>query len=96
MQEGGIPLNIRQWECAGCQTVHIRDENAGINGLRKVLRDLLKKNGGEYPSIVSGSDRAFVEKRWAWSVLPSGITCNAAGVWLRCKSQLQEIKPRAW
>ena len=71
--EEGIPLTVREWNCSQCQVTHIRDENAGINGLRKVLRDLPQKNKGEYPLIVSGSDLAFVKKRWAWSVLPSGI-----------------------
>jgi|GEM_PF-993084 putative transposase len=75
----GIPPNVRQWQCPGCQAIHIRDENAGINGLRKVLRDLSKKNEGEYPSIVSGSDRAFVQERWAWSVLPSGVLVTPRG-----------------
>lgn len=73
VEEQGIPVSLRQWQCAQCQAVHIRDENAAINGLRKVLRDLSPKNEGEYPSIVSGSDLAFVQKRWAWCVLPSGV-----------------------
>lgn len=75
----GIPPNVRQWQCPGCQALHIRDENAGINGLRRVLRDLSKKSEGEYPSIVSGSDLSFVQKRWAWSVLPSGVLVTPRG-----------------
>lgn len=77
--EEGIAPHIRQWECPGCQVIHIRDENAGINGLRKVLRDLPKKNEGENPSVVSGSDRAFVKERWAWGVLPSGVLVMPRG-----------------
>ncbi len=73
IEEQGIPVFLRQWQCPQCQTVHIRDENAAINGLRKILRDLPQKKGGEYPSIVSGSDLAFIQKRWAWCVLPNGV-----------------------
>lgn len=73
IEERGIDVSLRQWQCPQCQTVHIRDENAAINGLRKILRDLPQKNEGEYPSIVSGSDLAFIQERWAWCVLPNGV-----------------------
>jgi len=73
IEECGIPVSLRQWQCPQCKTVHIRDENAAINGLRKILRDLSPKNEGEYPSIVSGSDLAFIQQRWAWCVLPNGV-----------------------
>src|SRR3990167_3064314 len=73
IQEEGIPLAIRQWQCPDCQTKHLRDENAAINGLRKVLRDLPTKSGGEIPSQVSSPDLDPVKERWAWSVLPSGV-----------------------
>lgn len=79
VEQQGIPVLIRQWTCPQCQTVHIRDENAAINGLKKVLRDLPQKNEGEYPLIVSGSDLAFVKKRWAWCVLPSGVHMTPRG-----------------
>ena len=77
--EQGIPVTLRQWQCPQCQTEHIRDENAAINGLKKVLRDLPQKNEGEYPSIVSGSDLALVKERWAWCVLPSGVFIHPRG-----------------
>ena len=38
--EGGLSPKIRVWQCSECQTMHIRDENAAVNGLSKVLRDL--------------------------------------------------------
>ena len=74
--EGGIAPSLRQWQC---QAVHIRDENAAFNGLRKVLRDLPTKIEGEIPSLVSGSDLAFVKERWAWCILPSGIRVMPRG-----------------
>jgi putative transposase len=79
VEEKGIPVALREWECLQCQTVHIRDENAAINGLRKIWGDLSLKNEGEFPSIVSGSDLAFVKKRWAWCVLPSGVLVTPRG-----------------
>ncbi len=79
VEEQGIPVSVRQWRCPQCQTEHVRDENAAINGLRKVLRDLPQKNEGGYPSIVSGSDPAFVKERWAWCVLPSGVRVTLRG-----------------
>ncbi len=79
VEQLGIPLAVRKWQCPECQAIHIRDENAGINGLKKVLRDLSKKNEEEYSSLVSGSDLAFVQERWAWSVLPSGVLVTPRG-----------------
>jgi putative transposase len=79
VEEQGIPVSLRKWRCPQCQTEHIRDENAAINGLRKILRHLLQNNEGEIPSIVSGSDLAFVKERWAWRVLPSGVWITPRG-----------------
>lgn len=79
IEEQGIPVSLRQWCCPQCQTVHIRDENAAINGLRKILRDLSPNNEGTYPSIVSSSDLAFIKERWAWCILPSGVLITPRG-----------------
>lgn len=79
VEEKGIPVILRQWQCPRCEAIHIRDENAAVNGLRKVLRDFPIKTGGEIPSIVSGSDLAFIKERWAWSVLPSGVHVTLRG-----------------
>ncbi len=79
VEEQGIPVTLRQWQCPQCQTEHIRDENAAINGLRKVLRDLPQKHEGKLPPIVSGSDLAFVKERWAWCVSPSGVFIHPRG-----------------
>ena len=79
VEEQGIPVSLRQWECPQCKTMHIRDENAAINGLRKVLRDLPTKTEGEIPSQVSGSDLTLIKERWAWCVLPSGVHVTPRG-----------------
>lgn len=76
--EGGLAPSIRSWECAGCNTWHIRDENAAKNGLSKVLRDLSIKSE-LLSSQVSCSDLVSIVKRWAWRVLPSGIRCILRG-----------------
>ena len=79
VEEQGIPVALRQWQCPECQTIHIRGENAAINGLKKVLRDLSIKEGGENPPLVSGSDPVFVKERWAWCILPSGVSIMPRG-----------------
>ena len=76
--EGGIPLAIRKWECPHCKTFHIRDENAAINGLKKILWDLKEKKE-VLASIVSGSDLGSVKERWAWCVSASGVVSTLRG-----------------
>lgn len=68
----GLCPSIRTWECPTCQTPHIRDENAAQNGLKRVLRDLIKK-GETLVSLVPGSGLVSIIERWAWCVLPSGV-----------------------
>jgi hypothetical protein len=79
VEEQGIPPALRHWQCSGCKTMHNRDENAAINGLRKALRDLPTKTEGEIPLQVSGSDLALIQERWAWCVLPSGVLVTPRG-----------------
>jgi putative transposase len=37
---GGIPPEEQEWTCPGCGRRHIRDENAALNGLARVLAKL--------------------------------------------------------
>ncbi len=73
VQEGGIPLSKRVWKCPHCQKEHIRDENAAINGMRKVIPELVQKCEGVFPSLVPCSGLFHVNERWAWNVLPSRV-----------------------
>ena len=76
--EEGLAPSIREWCCAGCKTIHHRDENSAINGLRKVLRDF-STNSETIVSQVPGSGLALVKERWAWCALPSGMRCILRG-----------------
>lgn len=76
--EGGIDPSCREWECKECKTLHHRDENSAVNGLRKVLGDFSAK-GETLVSQVPGSGLALIQERWAWCVLPSGIRCIPRG-----------------
>ncbi len=65
----GIPPAIRQWQCECCKSLHIRDENAAINGLKKLLHEFPIENELLVPSL----GPVLIKKRWAWTVLPSGV-----------------------
>jgi putative transposase len=92
--KSGLTPDIRKWECPCCKTMHLRDENAGQNGLKKILRDL-EKNCETKVSLVPGSGLAPVTERWAWRVLPSGIKHIPRGQEQLFKEQRQEIKLEA-
>ena len=96
VEPGGIPVNIRKWKCPKCDAEHIRDENAAINGLKKVLLDLSKKQEeGEMPfSLVSCSDPAFIKKRSAWCVLPSGVKITSRGQNSNSHCSIRKLKRR--
>ena len=76
--EGGLHPSIRQWECSGCKTQHIRDENAAINGLDRILSDLTENSGIIFPQV-SCSD-LVVKQRCAWRVSTSGVIIKHRGV----------------
>lgn len=89
----GLCPSIRMWQCPECQVIHMRDENAAQNGLKKVLRDFREK----YETIVSsvsGSDLVPVLEQWAWRVLPSRVMVTLRGQ-NSMNMQRQEIKLEA-
>jgi putative transposase len=94
VHEDGLSPSIRQWPCPVCQTQHIRDENAAINGLRRVVRDLPQEYGTNVP-IVPCSGLVSVEERWAWRVLPRGVVIHSSKGTDSEQSQRQEINSRA-
>jgi len=70
----GIAPGIRSWTCPICQTDHLRDENAAINGLQRELRNSpIKLDEKLFSSKVPSSGLVSVIERWAWRVLPSGV-----------------------
>lgn len=75
----GIHPSIRSWKCPSCQAIHGRDENAAINGLKKILRDFLQ-NGKTTVLQVPCSGLFQILERWAWCVLPSGVCKTLQGL----------------
>lgn len=90
---GGLCPSIREWECPGCKVLHIRDENAGVNGHRKILRDFQKIEEAKVSSV-PGSGLVSIKKRCVWRVLPSGVATLRGGTTAN-KSQRQKIKSKA-
>ena len=90
---GGLCPSIREWKCPECKALHIRDENAAVNGHRKILRDL-QKIGETKVSLVPGSGLVSIKERCVWRVLPSGVVTLRGGK-TASKSQRQEIKLKA-
>jgi putative transposase len=90
--EGGLDPSIRRWICPGCQTNHIRDENAAKNGLTRVLQDPKCET---FVSQVPSSGLVTIRERWAWCVRPSGILTTPWRALNRERSQRQVIKTKA-
>jgi len=60
---GGIPTEIRAWDCPKCGTHHLRDENSARNGLARLLEILLPGSGLSFV--------AAPQKRCTWRAMPS-------------------------
>ncbi len=68
--KGGIPPDIRVWFCDSCQTRHLRDENSGRNGLKRILEKLVPG---------SGQRAVQVTARCTWRVTPTGVLVLPGG-----------------
>ena len=90
-KKGGSLYNTEYGGCPSCETVHIRDENAAINGIRKIIQEL-KNYEGVNPLSVPGSGLFCINKRWAWSVMPSRVFKTLRGQNSNENLQLQEIQ----
>ncbi len=94
VEEGLVP-SIRMWQCPTYQAIHNRDENAAINGLRRVLRDLTTKSKTNVLQVPCSGLFQLTE-RWAWRVLPSGVAILSRGQDSEKFLQRQEMKSEAW
>ena len=68
MIEGGIHPSVREWTCEACGTPHLRDENAGKNGLAR----LLSSHAGNIQVPRSGPAGFRVERRCRLAFRPDG------------------------
>ncbi len=87
----GIHPSKREWLCQGCITIHIRDENAACNGLRKAYR-WLQEISKESSLLVPSSGRVLIKERWAWRVLSSGAILRRGEKTADYNLHPQEIK----
>jgi len=74
---GGIPPGVREWTCPGCGARHLRDENAAMNGLAQVLKELevpcSGRLGGE---IAVGTRRAWRFDGLGVKEMPVAVGCQ--------------------
>ena len=87
----GIHPSKREWLCQGCITIHIRDENAAANGLRKAYKRI-EEISKEPSLLVPSSGRVPITERWAWRVLSSGAILRRGDKTADYNLHLQEIK----
>ncbi len=85
--------SVRQWQCGQCKTHHIRDENAAMNGFKKVAQEikiLQVPCSGQLWEKVEKEKILQPTQRWAWRFHGSGIHVSRASGCVQ--SQPQEIQ----
>ena len=103
--------SVRQWICQKCKTLHLRDENAGRNGFKKVAEGHQKEKllpcSGHLEEVLGKSHAPEITSRWTWKVTARGVvvTPRVTQTVLRgrdseeASSHFQEIKrasERTW
>jgi len=83
--ESGIAPDIRRWRCQGCESIHLRDENACINGLTRLEQSggvgcrILPRSGLE--AVLRSNGRCLWDDKgfgWEFTLLPCDFKFNAS------------------
>lgn len=85
--------SVRHWQCVECKTQHIRDENAAMNGFKKVAQEIKKLKvpcSGQIWEKVEKEKISQPIQRCAWRFHGSGIHVSRANECVQ--SQPQEIQ----
>jgi putative transposase len=78
--------SIRIWVCSACKSSHIRDENAALNGFKRVIQELninQLPGSGHLFELCKSKQIPKVQSRWAWRFMGSGISILRASECVR-------------
>jgi putative transposase len=79
--EQSLDPSVRVWQCTVCKSTHIRDENAALNGFKRVSQDIQNKNmpcSGHFLDQWESKKMPTVLSRWTWGFTGSGISVSRA------------------